>query len=172
MSMRIVGICISTLGVMALALEIYTGKIFISTVLLSILLILLGTFTYVKNVKLKFPKFDDSGKKRASIMEDIPLVVTDDLDHLDSIQHNIKKMKKDNELMLKLVTLQGKENHVKVTNLNGETLGVVPYTYPNRKFLAYSLEEDATVLAKVFKTGLGITGKRKIFITIAIYSVS
>ena len=167
--MRYTGLGIATLGIIGVIAEIQNGKVFISSVLIAIAMFIIGVYLYAKNLKVKFPKLDDKGMRRLRIIEDIPLVTTSDLDHLDSIQNTIIKMKKGDDVLFQLVTLNGKEESIKITNSKNETLGVIPYTYPHRRYLAGRIYDGATVLGKVFKVSRRITGKYKISISVAPY---
>ena len=167
--MRCLGISISMLGIMGIVLEMQSGKVFFSSVLICIALLILGTYVFVRNIRVKFPKVDENGMKRLRVIEDITLETTNDLDHLGNIQNAISKMKKNDDVFFELVTLQGKQNNVKVTNSKHETLGVIAYTYPHRRYIAAKLYDGSTVLGKVFKVSRGITGKRKISISVAPY---
>ncbi len=167
--MRYVGLSIATLGIMGVIVEAQSGKVFFSSILLCIAMLIIGTFIYAKNLRVKFPRLDNNGMKKLKVIEDIPLETTSDLDHLSTIQDKISKMKKNDDVLFELVTLQGKEEHIKVTNTKDETLGVIPYTYPHRRYLATRIYDGATVLGKVFKVSRGIMGKRKISISVAPY---
>lgn len=167
--MRYIGLGIATFGIMGVIVEAQSGKVFFSSVLLCIAMLIIGTYVYVKNSRVKFPKLDANGMKKLRVIEDIPLETTSDLDHLSSIQDVISKMKKGDDVLFQLVTLQGKEEHIKVTSTKDETLGIIPYTYPHRRYIANRIYDGATVLGKVFKVSRGITGKRKISVSVAPY---
>lgn len=167
--MRVIGISTMMIGIMGIFIEVTNGKVFISSILICIGLIILGSYTYVRNMRVKFPKFDNNNNRRRRVIEDITLEITDDLDHLNNIQNVLSKMKRNDEIFFELTNLQGKENQVKVTNSKRETLGIIPYTYPHRKFLAYQISNGTTVLGKVFKMTKSLTGKYSISISIAPY---
>lgn len=169
--MRILGIVISAFGIMGILIEAQAGKIFLSSVLLSLFFLAIGTYIFIRNIRVKFPKVDSNGMKKLRIIEDIVLETTNDLDHLSNIQNVISKMKKSDDVLFELVTLQNKENYIKVTNSNNETIGVIPYTYPHRKYIANSIIDGATVLGKVFKISRKINGKYKLAISVAPYIV-
>ena len=169
--MRYIGLGISTFGIMGVILEAQSGKVFFSSVLLCIAMFIIGIYIYTKNLRVKFPKVDEKGMKKLRVIEDIPLETTSDLDHLSTIQDVISKMKKGDDVLFQLVTLQGKEEHIKVTNTKDETLGIIPYTYPHRRYIATIMYDGATVYGKVFKIYRGITGKRKLSISIAPYAL-
>lgn len=169
--MRYIGLGISTLSIMGIVIEAQGGKVFFSSILLCLALFIIGIYIYVRNLKVKFPKLDDDGMKKLRIIEDIPLETVPEIDHISTIQNTISKMKKGDDVLFKLVTLKGKEENIKVTNTKEETLGIIPYTYPHRKYLAGRIYDGATVLGKVFKVSKGITGKYKIFISVAPYAL-
>ena len=167
--MRYIGLSIGTLGVMGIVIEVQSGKVFFSSILLCIAMLIIGTYVYAKNSRVKFPKLDANGMKILRVIEDIPLETTNDLDHLSNIQDVISNLKKGDDVLFQLITLQGKDEHIKVTSTKDETLGIVPYTYPHRRYIAAKLYDGSTVLGKVFKVSRGITGKRKISISVAPY---
>ena len=167
--MRYIGLSIGTLGVMGIVIEVQSGKVFFSSILLCIAMLIIGTYVYAKNSRVKFPKLDANGMKILRVIEDIPLETTNDLDPLSNIQDVISNLKKGDDVLFQLITLQGKDEHIKVTSTKDETLGIVPYTYPHRRYIAAKLYDGSTVLGKVFKVSRGITGKRKISISVAPY---
>ena len=132
-------------------------------------MLIIGTYVYAKNSRVKFPKLDANGMKILRVIEDIPLETTNDLDPLSNIQDVISNLKKGDDVLFQLITLQGKDEHIKVTSTKDETLGIVPYTYPHRRYIAAKLYDGSTVLGKVFKVSRGITGKHKISISVAPY---
>ncbi len=170
--MRYIGLSIATLGILGVVVEAQSGKVFVSSVLLCIALLIIGSYVYARNLRVKFPKLDVNGMKKLRVIEDIPLETTSDLDHLTSIQGTIVKMKKNDNVLFELITLENKENSIKVTNEKNETLGVIPYTYPHRRYIATRIIDGATVLGKVFKVSKGISGKYKISISVCPYVVN
>ena len=170
--MRYIGLGISTLGVMGIVLEAQSGKVFFSSILLCLAMFIIGVYIYTKNSRVKFPKQDDKGMKKVRVIEDIPLETAPDLDHLSTIQSTISKMKKGDDILFELITLKGKDDNIKITNTNQETLGIMPYTYPHRKYLAARIQDGATVYGKIFKVSKTLTGKYRASISVAPYMLN